>query len=190
MSSQSLDLQARLEQIRRLFPPDTAIYLVGGAVRDALLEKTSHDLDFAVARNARAAARHVADSLRVAYYPLDDERDTGRVVTLQPDGSRQVMDFALLQGADIYSDLSARDYTINAMALDLRHPEQLIDPLGGAADLRSRQLRTLFGNSPGRMTRCAFCAASAWHPASITGCYLKRCGSCAWRRRGCRACLP
>lgn len=157
MSPQPLDLHARLEQIRRLFPPDTAIYLVGGAVRDALLEKTSHDLDFAVARNARAAARHVADSLRVAYYPLDDERDTGRVVVLQPDGSRQVMDFALLQGADIYSDLSARDYTINAMALDLRHPGQLIDPLGGATDLRNRQLRpcseTALQDDPVRILR-------------------------------------
>jgi len=136
-----LDLQAHLEQIRRLFPPEAAIYLVGGAVRDAMLGRPLHDMDFAVERNARAAARHVADSLNVAYYPLDSERDTGRVVDVRPDGSRQVMDFALLQGGDIQSDLSARDFTINAMALDLRRPEQLIDPLGGAVDLRNRQLR-------------------------------------------------
>jgi tRNA nucleotidyltransferase/poly(A) polymerase len=67
------------------------------------------------------------------------------------------MDFALLQGADIYNDLAARDYTINAMALDLRHPEQLIDPLGGAADLRSRQLRpcseTALEDDPVRVLR-------------------------------------
>ena len=126
-------------------------------MRDALLGRPVHDLDFAVERNARAAARRVADSLKVAYYPLDVERDTGRVVAIQPDGSRQVMDFALLQGADIYSDLSARDFTINAMALDLRHPDQLIDPLGGAADLRSRQLRlcsaTALEDDPVRILR-------------------------------------
>jgi poly(A) polymerase len=140
LSPDYLDLQARLAQIRSLFPANTALYLVGGAVRDTLLGKPVHDLDFAVARNARAAARRVADSLNVAYYPLDMERDTGRVVSIQPDGSRQVMDFALLQGADIHADLSARDFTINAMAFDLRQPDQVIDPLGGAADLHSRQL--------------------------------------------------
>ena len=110
-------------------------------MRDRLLNKPCHDLDFAVRRNARLAARHVADSLHAAYYSLDDERDTGRVVAILPDGSRQVLDFALLQGADIDSDLSARDFTINAMALDLRQPDRLIDPLGGAADLHSRQIR-------------------------------------------------
>ncbi len=141
MSSDPLDLLARLAQIRALFPPEFAIYLVGGAVRDRLLNKPCHDLDFAVRRDARLAARHVADSLHAAYYSLDDERDTGRVVAFLPDGSRQVLDFALLQGADIDTDLSARDFTINAMALDLRQPDRLIDPLGGAADLHSRQIR-------------------------------------------------
>ena len=74
----------------------------------------------------------------------------GAVVDFLPDGSRQVLDFALLQGADIDSDLSARDFTINAMALDLRQPERLIDPLGGAADLHSRQIRLCSALRPRR----------------------------------------
>ncbi len=43
--------------------------------------------------------------------------------------------------ADLESDLRDRDFTINAIAIDLRHPEKLIDPLGGARDLQSRVLR-------------------------------------------------
>ena len=46
------------------------------------------------------------------------------------------------RGADLESDLRDRDFTINAIAIDLRHPEKLIDPLGGARDLQSRVLRT------------------------------------------------
>jgi tRNA nucleotidyltransferase/poly(A) polymerase len=157
MTSDTLDLQACLAQIRRLIPEGNAIYLVGGAVRDAMLGKPLHDLDFTVEHHARAAARHVADSLNAAYYALDVERDTGRVVDIQPDGSRLVLDFSLMQGGDINSDLSARDFTINAMALDLRAPDQLIDPLGGAADLHSRQIRlcspTAFEDDPVRILR-------------------------------------
>ena len=60
--------------------PDQEIYLVGGAVRDALLGHLSHDLDFVVPQNAIPIARHVADVLHADFYVLDEAFDTARVI--------------------------------------------------------------------------------------------------------------
>jgi putative nucleotidyltransferase with HDIG domain len=83
----------------------------------------------------------VADQLGGAFYPLDKERDYGRVILSRPPEPAMVLDFALFQGPDLESDLRARDFTINAMALEVHSPQSLLDPLGGAADLRNKQLR-------------------------------------------------
>jgi poly(A) polymerase len=122
------------------------MHLVGGAVRDAMLERPVHELDFIMPEQALEIARKMADALRGAYYPLDQERQTGRVIIDQADQDRLIMDFAIYQGPDLESDLRARDFTINAMAIDLRALSALIDPCGGARDLHARQLRAC---SPG-----------------------------------------
>jgi poly(A) polymerase len=71
---------------------------------------------------------------------------------------------------DIETDLSRRDFTINAMALALDEPE-LVDPFGGLADLAQQRLRTpqspelSFGDDPLRMLRAArFVATLAFEP--------------------------
>lgn len=124
-----------------MLEPDIPVYLVGGAVRDALLGRPVHDLDFAVPGASLQIARRVANELKGAFYPLDQERETGRVILKQANGARLTLDFALYQGSDLESDLRSRDFTINAMALNVRQPQSLVDPLGGAADLRAKQLR-------------------------------------------------
>jgi tRNA nucleotidyltransferase/poly(A) polymerase len=121
--------------------PDVEIYLVGGAVRDAMLGRLSHDLDFVVPSDGIKLARRVADSLGADVFPLDDDRDTGRVLVANPDGSRDILDFATYRGgSSLEDDLRARDFTVNAMAVDLR-TMSLYDPLGGANDLRAKKLR-------------------------------------------------
>jgi tRNA nucleotidyltransferase/poly(A) polymerase len=154
----------RLEQIREALPPDTQAYLVGGAVRDMLLGRPTHDLDFVLPADAVKISRRVADALHAAFYPLDEERDTGRVVQIDPDGSRQVIDFSVLRGPDLESDLRARDFTVNAIALDLHAPQVLIDPLGGAADLHAKRLRACsplsFEEDPLRVVRGVRLAAA------------------------------
>ena len=117
------------------------IYLVGGAVRAFLLQQEPHDFDFVMEGNVRPFAKKVADAMGGAFYMLDDERNTARVVYDTPECPRMMIDFAALRGRDIDSDLKNRDFTINAMALDLFRPDRLIDPLGGAQDLRDRVLR-------------------------------------------------
>ena len=61
-------------------------YLVGGAVRDLLLGRPVRDLDFALPDKVRGAAKDVADQLGGAYYVLDEERDTARVILRSESG--------------------------------------------------------------------------------------------------------
>ncbi len=132
-------------------------YLVGGAVRDRLrTEKAtlSYDLDFAVPGDGLRLARRIADALDAAFYPLDPERGVGRVV-LVPKGEagedvspkgplRRVIDVARFQGTDLMADLAGRDFSVNAMAIDVTGPVPvLIDPHGGQADLQARRLRVV-----------------------------------------------
>ncbi|MFQ5577570.1 MAG: HD domain-containing protein, partial [Anaerolineae bacterium] len=137
-------------------------YLVGGGVRDGLLGRfdVEADLDLLVPRNALEAARHLADALRAAYYPLDPRRDVGRVVL--PD--HRYLDIAAYRGDTLPEDLQDRDFTINAMIIRLDAGAPcLLDPLDGQADLRRGIIRVASGkaitNDPLRTVRAVRLAA-------------------------------
>jgi poly(A) polymerase len=146
-----------LEQITPALPTNISVYVVGGAVRDALMGLPNHDLDFVLPKDALRVGRRVANALKAAFYPLDEERETARVVFFDPAGVRQILDFAVQRGPDLESDLRGRDFTINALAVDTRSPQVLLDPLNGAADIRSKILRacspTAFADDPLRVIR-------------------------------------
>lgn len=146
-----------VNQIIAVLPSDGIAFLVGGAVRDAMLSRLTHDLDFVLPGHAIQTARKVADSLNGHFYPLDPERDFGRVILTQPNSERFVIDFTVYQGPDLESDLLARDFTVNAMAVDVHQPQALLDPLSGANDLRNKQIRFCrpdsFQNDPIRILR-------------------------------------
>ncbi|MFN2106368.1 MAG: HD domain-containing protein [Candidatus Promineifilaceae bacterium] len=116
------------------------VYLVGGTVRDALLGRTSHDLDFVVPREAIQLTFRVADAIGAPAYVLDKERDTGRIVL---SAENMMMDFSRYRGPDLFADLADRDFTINALAIALtaRTKGAIIDPTGGLADLDAGLLR-------------------------------------------------
>jgi len=126
--------------------PDEEIYLVGGAVRDMLLNRISSDLDFALPSNGISTARKVANALKADFMVLDDERDTGRVVFTADDGTRTFLDFATYRGSSLDEDLHGRDFTINAIAYDL-HDQTIIDPLNGASDIRAKLIRACSSTS-------------------------------------------
>jgi tRNA nucleotidyltransferase (CCA-adding enzyme) len=113
------------------------VYLVGGAVRDALLhrQKDYIDLDFVVGEKAIALAKAIASRHRAGFVVLDASREIARVVF-----ERGTLDFARMEGESLEIDLKRRDFTVNALAYDPRARE-LIDPLGGLEDLRKKQLR-------------------------------------------------
>ena len=144
-------------RILQAVPDAPPVYLIGGAVRDVILGKPSHDLDFGVDGNALAYARKLANALGGAYYPLDIEHETARIILEEESGERTVLDFARLRGQTLEEDLRLRDFTFNAIAMDVRSPELLIDPLKGALDLRSKRLRACsdltFQNDPNRVLR-------------------------------------
>ena len=145
-------------------------YLVGGLVRDLFLGVGSIDLDIAVVGDGIAFARRAGGELGggVAVY------DRFRTATItMPDLTR--MDVATsrsetyerpgalpdVKPAPIVEDLGRRDFSINAMAVDL-DPDKfgaLVDPHGGAADLAERRLRVLhdksFLDDPTRILRLA-----------------------------------
>jgi len=134
-----------LRRVVAAIPADAELYLVGGAVRDALLNKRSYDLDFALPAGALRFARKLADALGGAYFPLDVEREYARIVLdrdeAEAEGERIKLDFAVYQGDSLEGDLRLRDFTINAMAISVRPPHKVIDPLGGAADLIAKRLQ-------------------------------------------------
>jgi tRNA nucleotidyltransferase/poly(A) polymerase len=121
--------------------------------------RTTHDLDFVLDGGAIQAARKVAKGLQADFYPLDVERDTGRILLKQAPYGRMLIDFSSLRGLDLESDQRARDFTINAIAIDVRNPEDILDPLGGARDLLAKELKVCsprtFEDDPIRILRAA-----------------------------------
>jgi tRNA nucleotidyltransferase/poly(A) polymerase len=144
--------------IRNSLPEDLRIYLVGGAVRDGLLGRSTHDLDFVQSHDVFETGRRVANTLNGAFYTLDSVRKTVRVIYRTPDSDRIFLDFAQFRGPDLISDLQRRDFTINAMAMCVRETKELIDPLNGIKDLNSGIIRTCskttFIDDPVRILRC------------------------------------
>lgn len=160
--------------------------LAGGAVRDGLLGRPVHDWDFVVEREAIPLAREIANRLGAAYYTLDAERETGRVVVRQADGSRVFLDFALRRGDDWMADLAARDFTVNAMALALNPPGELLDPLNGQTDLAARRVRaageTAFSDDPVRVLRCVRVAAMLrFNIEAQTAAWARQAAPLLWR---------
>ncbi len=158
-----LKLPPLLDKVLEAAPTDEPIYLIGGAVRDLLLGHTAHDLDFGLGANALNIARKIANKLGAAYYPLDAERGAARLILLNENGTRNTLDFAAFRGATLEEDLRGRDFTLNAIALDLR-TKKLHDPLSGAADLRAKELRlcspSSISDDPIRILRAVRLAAN------------------------------
>jgi len=148
------------------------LYLVGGTVRDALLDREAHDRDLDFATSARpgeikAIVGEWADSLYLA------GQDFGTVAVLREGEQYEITTFRsdvyreesrkprVTYSDDIVEDLSRRDFTVNAMALRLSaaSPPEMIDPHGGLGDLAAGVLRTplepevSFGDDPLRMLR-------------------------------------
>jgi poly(A) polymerase len=117
---------------------DADVLLVGGAVRDGLLGRPVHDLDFVVASDASGLAAAVSRYFDGVLVPLDPQRDTARVVVRHME-RRFYIDFARRQGQDWTTDLITRDFTVNAIAVDAAG--RYLDPLNGRGDLAAGLLR-------------------------------------------------
>ncbi|MDX1686840.1 MAG: HDIG domain-containing protein [Candidatus Promineifilaceae bacterium] len=162
-AGEGLHISPLMERLQPLLARhDVPVYLVGGAVRDALLQEIGYDLDFAAPEGAIELAFRVGDALGAPAFVLDHERDIGRVVLPDDPG---VLDFARFRGETLEADLKDRDFTINAMALPagaLDH-DHLIDPCGGLEDLERGLVRmtheSALADDPVRVLRALRIAA-------------------------------
>jgi poly(A) polymerase len=148
------------------------LYLVGGSVRDALLDRLSPDLDFATdarPEQVQQVVRRWADAL------WDTGIEFGTVGVGKGDHRLEITTFRadrydrlsrnpqVCFGNRLDDDLMRRDFTVNAMAVRItpNGPGEFLDPLGGLAALRAGVLDTpaapsvSFGDDPLRMLRAA-----------------------------------
>ena len=114
------------------------VWVVGGAVRDAILGRPVTDIDLVTSGEPKRIARAVARAAGGPAFPLSEEFGAWRVIA----DAGFVCDVAPLQGGSIDDDLAKRDFTANAMALPLDGNE-VLDPHGGRADLEAGVLRVL-----------------------------------------------
>jgi putative nucleotidyltransferase with HDIG domain len=138
-----------------------SVWVVGGAIRDALLGEGVADVDLAVARGEEErAARAIARVAGGSAFTLSEEHATWRAVA-PTDGWH--VDVAGLRASAIEDDLRARDFTVNAIATPLSGGDP-IDPTGGTADAEARILRAAsegsFAEDPLRLLRAARLSAS------------------------------
>jgi putative nucleotidyltransferase with HDIG domain len=139
----------------------SAAWIVGGAVRDALLGRPVVDLDVAVpSGDEQEAARAVAKRSGGPAFELSAEFGTWRVL----DATRAWhVDVTALRAEQIEADLRLRDFTANAIAVPVAESAAPIDPLGGADDIEAKRLRVAsqrsFADDPLRILRAARIAA-------------------------------
>ncbi|WP_254174552.1 CCA tRNA nucleotidyltransferase [Planktothrix pseudagardhii] len=114
-------------------------YLVGGAVRDGLMGRTTPilDLDFVLLQDAVKTARTLAEQYQAGFVLLDAQRHIARVVFDQV-----TVDFAQAQGNSLEQDLRRRDFTVNAIAFD-PFTQTFIDLNKGQEDLQRRLIKMI-----------------------------------------------
>ena len=138
---------------------ETPAWVVGGTVRDELLDRPVTDVDVAVAGDPEAAARALAEELRGPVFQLSERFGAWRALDRRAGRS---YDVSALQGDTIEEDLARRDFSVNAMARPVAGGA-LLDPQGGRADLEARVLRVLspaaYDADPLRTLRLARLAA-------------------------------
>jgi poly(A) polymerase len=142
---------------------DESAWIVGGALRDALLGRPFRDIDLSVEPGGeRAVARTVAAAAGGHAFIFSREWRTWRAAW--PDGAVHV-DVTPVHAESIEDDLRCRDFTVNSMALEVRRADasakmsDLIDPFGGAPDADAGVLRATspesFSADPLRVLRAA-----------------------------------
>ena len=139
---------------------DAPAYLVGGVVRDALLDRRTADVDLAAAGDTSELASDMASVLGTHAVSLDAVRGIVRMVV--PGPKVTIVDLGPIYGG-IEDDLARRDFALDAMAVSLADFEapgatlRLIDPHGGLADLMAGVIRALapsvFDDDPARLMR-------------------------------------
>lgn len=134
-------------------------WIVGGAVRDAVLGREVKDLDLAVAGDPGVVAKAIGTGMGEHAFELSAEFGTWRVVSRSHGWQ---IDVTALRGDSIEADLAERDFTIGAVAVPLAGGPP-VDPYAGLTDLAKKRLRVVgeesFAADPLRLLRAPRLAA-------------------------------
>ena len=153
------DLLALLVKISTILSQQNcSAYIVGGFVRDWLLDRKTADIDIAVESDALSIAQEVARAMDGKYVLLDEANKVARVVVSNE--HQWHLDFTFFSN-DIHDDLARRDFTIDAMAFELKGlisgSSLLIDPFSGRSDLKKKLVRAvsqmIFAEDAARLLR-------------------------------------
>jgi tRNA nucleotidyltransferase/poly(A) polymerase len=130
------------------------LFLVGGYLRDLLLEIPGKDYDFALPKDVASFIETIEEALRLHFFKVGrEEMNTTTYRIIKEDMS---IDLTFLQGETIEADLQRRDFTINAIAFSLRD-ESFHWVEGSLEDIRKKLIRTVSNHSidqdPLRMLR-------------------------------------
>jgi tRNA nucleotidyltransferase/poly(A) polymerase len=142
-----------------ILPFKTGVYVVGGSVRDLLVGRIPLDYDLVVHQDCINFASRLATTTGGHMVELGRQKQKVlRVVTKD-----RFFDIMPVNGTSIENDLARRDFSINAMAVDVSSGN-LIDPLGGQKDLAAKKVRMVsrevFRKDPVRLIRAYRMAAT------------------------------
>ncbi len=159
-SLEALDRAPSVAAARTALEEQGPAWIVGGAIRDALLGEPVSDADLTVERGSEeSAARAIARVAGGTAFRLSEDHATWRAIA-PTDGWH--VDVVALRAQTIEDDLRARDFSVNAIARPLEGGD-LIDPTGGIADGGDRLLRAVsdhaFRDDPIRLLRAPRLAA-------------------------------
>ena len=146
-------------------------YLVGGFIRDTLVKRSPKDIDIIIKGPKSAILPEIVSSTGVTNIFNDSRNDITKLTLSEPLADTQIseIDIKFIEG-EINANLSLRDFSINAMALDLSHystnysHQDLIDPFAGIKDIQTKTIRIIntsaFVDNPIRLLRAIRLASS------------------------------
>lgn len=147
--TKKIKLSSEIKKLNKIFNENGfKLYLVGGAVRDILLKKECNDYDFATDAKPEQVMKIFKKviptgiahgTVTIHIFGKEFETTTFRTESDYSDGRHpDKVEYA----ATIEEDLSRRDFTMNAIAVDLK-TGKLVDPFGGQKDIKKKIIRTV-----------------------------------------------
>ena len=162
------------------YDTNATVYLVGGCIRDYLLNRSIYDIDILVYKSSKFL-KTIHQYMGGKLICLDNKRQIFRLIFKK----KYTVDITNKPKEAIIENLSARDFSINAMAIDIKHVKDeknidkfIIDPFNGQKDLKNKIVQIInpyaFKQDPMRLLRAYRISAQlSYKITNKTNCQIK-----------------